>query len=82
MPQFSAQSSNCQSSFVKSFCYMMLKMRPAGRSRKYCRRIGTLMSRLARARKVVRESRRNTPCAAFSGDLSHRIEPHEEGTGA
>jgi len=40
--------------------------------------IGTVMSRLARARKVVRESLCSTPCAPFSRDLSHRAEPHEE----
>jgi RNA polymerase sigma factor (sigma-70 family) len=41
--------------------------------------IGTVMSRLARARKVVRESLRNTPGAPLSRDLSHCIGPHEEG---
>jgi RNA polymerase sigma-70 factor (ECF subfamily) len=44
--------------------------------------IGTVMSRLARARKVVRESLRKTPGAPLSRDLSHHIEVHEEGTGA
>jgi RNA polymerase sigma-70 factor (ECF subfamily) len=44
--------------------------------------IGTVMSRLARARKVVRESLRKTPGAPLSRDLSHHIELHEEGTGA
>ena len=43
--------------------------------------IGTVMSRLARARKAVRESLRSTP-APLSRDLSHHIETHEEGTGA
>jgi RNA polymerase sigma-70 factor, ECF subfamily len=33
--------------------------------------IGTVMSRLARARKMVRESLRTTPGAPRSGDLSH-----------
>jgi RNA polymerase sigma factor (sigma-70 family) len=40
--------------------------------------IGTVMSRLARARKVVRESVRSTPGVPLSRDLSHHIEPHEE----
>ena len=44
--------------------------------------IGTVMSRLARARKVVHESLRKTPSAPLSRDLSHHIEVHEEGTGA
>jgi len=44
--------------------------------------IGTVMSRLARARKVVRESLRKAPSAQLSRDLSHHIELHEEGTGA
>src|SRR5439155_26803196 len=43
--------------------------------------IGTVMSRLARARKAVRESLRSTP-APLSRDLSHHIETHEKGTGA
>jgi RNA polymerase sigma factor (sigma-70 family) len=34
--------------------------------------IGTVMSRLARARKVVRESLRGTPGARLSGGLSHQ----------
>jgi RNA polymerase sigma factor (sigma-70 family) len=33
--------------------------------------IGTVMSRVARARKMVRESLRRTPTAPLSGDLSH-----------
>jgi predicted DNA-binding protein (UPF0251 family) len=33
--------------------------------------IGTVMSRLARARKMVRASLRSTPTAPLSGDLSH-----------
>jgi RNA polymerase sigma-70 factor (ECF subfamily) len=41
--------------------------------------IGTVMSRLARARKVVRESLRKTPGAPLSRGLSHPIEVHETG---
>ena len=44
--------------------------------------IGTVMSRLARGRKAVRESLRCTPGAPLSRDLSHHIETHEKGTGA
>src|SRR5713226_7325537 len=44
--------------------------------------IGTVMSRLARARKAVRESLRSTPGAPLSRDLSHHIEMHEKGIGA
>jgi RNA polymerase sigma-70 factor (ECF subfamily) len=44
--------------------------------------IGTVMSRLARARKVVRESLRSTPGAPLSRDLSHHIESQQQGTGA
>ena len=44
--------------------------------------IGTVMSRLARARKAVRESLRTTPGAPLSRDLSHHIETHEKATGA
>jgi len=44
--------------------------------------IGTVMSRLARARKVVRESLRSTPGAPLSRNLSHHIEAHEESAGA
>jgi RNA polymerase sigma factor (sigma-70 family) len=40
--------------------------------------IGTVISRLARARKVVRESLRSTPGVPLSRDLSYHIEPHEE----
>jgi RNA polymerase sigma-70 factor, ECF subfamily len=40
-------------------------------------RIGTVMSRLARARKVVRESLGSTPGAPPSKHLSHQIETHE-----
>ena len=43
--------------------------------------IGTVMSRLARARKVVRESLRKTPGAPLSRDLSYHIEAHEQGMG-
>jgi len=39
--------------------------------------IGTVMSRLARARKAVRESLRSTPSAAFSESWSHRHEGRE-----
>jgi RNA polymerase sigma factor (sigma-70 family) len=42
--------------------------------------IGTVMSRLARARKAVRESLGSTPAAALSRDLSHHIETREKGT--
>jgi RNA polymerase sigma-70 factor (ECF subfamily) len=41
--------------------------------------IGTVMSRLARARKAVRESLGSTPGAPPSRHLSHQIEPHEKG---
>jgi RNA polymerase sigma-70 factor (ECF subfamily) len=41
--------------------------------------IGTVMSRLARARMLVRESIRNTPGASFSRDLPHCVGPHEGG---
>jgi RNA polymerase sigma-70 factor (ECF subfamily) len=44
--------------------------------------IGTVMSRLARARRLVRESLRGTPGAPPSRDLSHHIETREKGTGA
>ncbi len=44
--------------------------------------IGTVMSRLARARKAIRESLRSTPAAPPSRDLSDHIETHEMGTGA
>src|SRR6266516_7264218 len=44
--------------------------------------IGTVMSRLARARKGIRESLRTTPGAPLSRDLSDHIETHEMGTGA
>jgi RNA polymerase sigma factor (sigma-70 family) len=43
--------------------------------------IGTVMSRLARARKAVRESLLSAPSAPLSRDLSHHTETHEEGTG-
>jgi RNA polymerase sigma-70 factor, ECF subfamily len=39
--------------------------------------IGTVMSRIARARKVIRESLRSTPRTPLSRD-SHHIESHEE----
>jgi RNA polymerase sigma-70 factor (ECF subfamily) len=42
--------------------------------------IGTVMSRLARARKTVRESLGSTPRAPLSRDLSHDIETREKGT--
>jgi len=41
--------------------------------------IGTVMSRLARARKAVRESLGKTPGALLSRDLSHHTGPHEAG---
>lgn len=44
--------------------------------------IGTVMSRLARARKAVRESLPRTPGAPLSRDLSHHIETHEKATAA
>jgi len=44
--------------------------------------IGTVMSRLARARKAVRESFLNTPGAALSRDLPHPTETSEKGSGA
>jgi len=42
--------------------------------------IGTVMSRLARARKIVRESLRNNFCPPLVRDLSHLIEPNERVT--
>jgi RNA polymerase sigma-70 factor (ECF subfamily) len=39
--------------------------------------IGTVMSRLSRARKAVRESLRNGSDAPLSRDSPHHIEPHE-----
>ncbi|HXO33970.1 MAG TPA: sigma-70 family RNA polymerase sigma factor [Candidatus Acidoferrales bacterium] len=44
--------------------------------------IGTVMSRLARARKAVRESFLNTPGAALARDLPPPIETYEKGVGA
>ncbi len=44
--------------------------------------IGTVMSRLARARKGIRESLCRTPPAPLSRDLSDHIETHEMGCGA
>ena len=44
--------------------------------------IGTVMSRLARARKAVRESLQRTSPAPLSRDLSDHIETHEMDTGA
>jgi RNA polymerase sigma-70 factor (ECF subfamily) len=44
--------------------------------------IGTVMSRLARARKAVRESFLNTPGTALSRDLPRPIETRENGVGA
>jgi RNA polymerase sigma-70 factor (ECF subfamily) len=44
--------------------------------------IGTVMSRLARARKAVRESFLNTPGAALSKGLPRPIETREKGVGA
>ena len=44
--------------------------------------IGTVMSRLARARKGVRESFLNTPGTALSRDLRRPIETREKGVGA
>src|SRR6202040_2845989 len=43
--------------------------------------IGTVMSRLARARKAVRESLLSAPSASLSRDSSHHTEPHGEGAG-
>jgi RNA polymerase sigma factor (sigma-70 family) len=40
--------------------------------------MGTVMSRLARARKALRESLLSTPDALLSRDLSHHIETHED----
>jgi len=42
--------------------------------------IGTVMSRLARARKIVRESLRSNFCPPLARDSAHLIEPHEKGT--
>jgi len=44
--------------------------------------IGTVMSRLARARKAVRETVRRTPSGPVSRDLSHHYEAHEGASGA
>src|SRR6202043_1846715 len=44
--------------------------------------IGTVMSRLARARGAVRESLLSAPGAPLAGGLSRHIETHDEGTGA
>ena len=44
--------------------------------------IGTVMSRLARARKAVRETVRRTPSGPVTRDLSHRNEAHEGAAGA
>jgi len=44
--------------------------------------MGTVMSRLARARKALRESLLSTPGAPLARDLSGHIERHEKGTGA
>jgi RNA polymerase sigma-70 factor (ECF subfamily) len=44
--------------------------------------IGTVMSRLARARRAVRETVRSTPGAPLSRDLSHHIDAHEQSAGA
>src|SRR6266571_2671640 len=44
--------------------------------------IGTVMSRLARARKGIRESLCRTSPAPLSRDLSDHIETHEKATGA
>jgi RNA polymerase sigma factor (sigma-70 family) len=38
--------------------------------------IGTVMSRLARARKAVRESLLSAPCAPLSADLFHQVDTH------
>jgi RNA polymerase sigma-70 factor (ECF subfamily) len=43
---------------------------------------GTVMSRLARARKAVRKSLLRAPCAPLPRDLSHNIETHKQGAGA
>jgi len=42
--------------------------------------MGTVMSRLARARKALRESLLSTPAAPSSRDLSPPLETHEKGT--
>jgi RNA polymerase sigma factor (sigma-70 family) len=44
--------------------------------------IGTVMSRLARARKAVRESLLSTSDASLSRNLSHHSETHDEDSGA
>jgi Sigma-70, region 4 len=43
--------------------------------------MGTVMSRLARARKVVCESLRRNFCAPTARDLAHPIETHEKCAG-
>jgi RNA polymerase sigma-70 factor, ECF subfamily len=44
--------------------------------------LGTVMSRLSRARKMVRESLRCTSGESPSRDLSHQVQTHDKGTGA
>jgi RNA polymerase sigma-70 factor (ECF subfamily) len=43
--------------------------------------IGTVMSRLARARKILGESLRSNFCSPLARDLVHSIETHEKGPG-